>query len=79
MDELVLQRANKEAARRVGLVKSVSCHTRRRAFATHLLEHGYDIRTIQEQLGHRDVSTAMIAPQVLNRGGQGVSSPSDHV
>jgi integron integrase len=77
VDESVLQRAIKEAARRVGLVKPVSCHTLRHAFATHLLEDGYDIRTIQELLGHRDVSTTMIYTHVLNRGGKGVYSPID--
>jgi integron integrase len=75
--ESVLQRAIKEAARRVGLLKSVSCHTQRHAFATHLLEDGYDIRTIQELLGHLDVSTTMIYTHVLNRGGKGVYSPID--
>jgi integron integrase len=77
VDESVLQRAIKEAARRVGMVKPVSCHTLRHAFATHLLEDGYDIRTIQELLGHRDVSTTMIYTHVLNRGGKGVYSPID--
>jgi site-specific recombinase XerD len=75
--ESVIQWAIKEAARRVGLVKSVSCHTQRHAFATHLLEDSYDIRTIQELLGHRDVSTTMIYTHVLNRGGKGVYSPID--
>jgi site-specific recombinase XerD len=75
--ESVLQRAIKEAARRVGLVKSVSCHTQRHAFATQLPEDGYDIRTIQELLGPRDVSTTMIDPHVLNQGGKGVYSPID--
>ena len=77
VDESVLQRAIKEAARKVGMVKPVSCHTLRHAFATHLLEDGYDIRTIQELLGHRDVSTTMIYTHVLNRGGKGVYSPID--
>jgi integron integrase len=77
LDESVLQRAIKEARRRVGMVKPVSCHTLRHAFATHLLEDGYDIRTIQELLGHRDVSTTMIYTHVLNRGGKGVYSPID--
>jgi integron integrase len=77
VDESVLQRAIKEAARSVSIVKPVSCHTLRHAFATHLLEDGYDIRTIQELLGHRDVSTTMIYTHVLNRGGQGVYSPID--
>ncbi|MGH8065885.1 MAG: integron integrase [Candidatus Entotheonellia bacterium] len=77
VDESVLQRAIKEAARRVSIVKPVSCHTLRHAFATHLLEDGYDIRTIQELLGHRDISTTMIYTHVLNRGGKGVYSPID--
>jgi integron integrase len=77
VDESVLQRAIKEAARKVGLVKPVSCYSLRHAFATHLFEDGYDIRTIQELLGHRDVSTTMIYTHVLNRGGQGVYSPID--
>ena len=77
--ESVLQRAIKEAATRVGLVKSVSCHTLRHAFATHLLEDGYDIRTVQELLGHADVSTTMIYLHVLNRGALGVRSPADRL
>jgi integron integrase len=77
VDESVLQRAIKEAARSVSMVKPASCHTLRHAFATHLLEDGYDIRTIQELLGHRDVSTTMIYTHVLNRGGKGVYSPID--
>jgi site-specific recombinase XerD len=59
------------------MVKPVSYHTRRLAFTTHLLEDGYDIRTIQELLGHRDVSTTMIYTHILNRGGKGVYSPID--
>jgi site-specific recombinase XerC len=77
VDESVLQRAIKEAARRVSMVKPVSSHTLRHAFATHLLEDGLDIRTIQELLGHRDVSTTMIYTHVLNRGSRGVYSPID--
>ncbi len=79
LDESVLQRALKEAARKVGLAKPVSCHSLRHSFATHLLEDGYDIRTIQELLGHRDVSTTMIYTHVLNRGGRGVYSPVDRL
>jgi integron integrase len=73
----VVQRAVKEAVRRAGIVKHVGCHTMRHCFATHLLESGYDIRTIQELLGHKDVRTTMIYTHVLNRGGRGVKSPMD--
>ena len=79
LHESVLQRAVKEAVKKVGLTKPVSCHTLRHSFATHLLEDGYDIRTIQELLGHRDVSTTLIYTHVLNRGGKGVYSPLDHL
>ena len=72
-----LQRAVKEAVRRAGVQKNVGCHTFRHSFATHLLESGYDIRTIQELLGHKDVRTTMIYTHVLNRGGRGVRSPLD--
>jgi len=79
LHESVLQRSVKAAIREAGLVKPAACHTFRHSFATHLLEDGYDIRTVQELLGHKDLSTTMIYTHVVNRGWGAVRSPADRL
>lgn len=79
VQEQAIQRAVKQAVRDAGLTKPTTPHTFRHSFATHLLEGGYDIRTVQELLGHLDVSTTMIYTHVLNKGGKGLTSPLDQL
>lgn len=79
IDPKTLQRSVRNAVRAAGLTKPASCHTFRHSFATHVLEAGYDIRTVQELLGHQDVRTTMIYTHVMNWGGYGVKSPLDVV
>ena len=77
LHESTVQKAVKKAARQADLNKRISCHTFRHSFATHLLQDGYDIRTVQKLLGHKDVKTTMIYTHVLNRGPRAVRSPLD--
>jgi site-specific recombinase XerD len=76
-DPSVINKAIKVAVRRAGLTKHISAHTFRHSFATHLLQRGTDIRTIQQPLGHNDVATTMLYTRILQQGGQGVPSPLD--
>ncbi|MBN2403458.1 MAG: integron integrase [Spirochaetes bacterium] len=77
LDESVLQRAVKVAMQKAGISKQASCHTLRHSFATHLLEDGYDVRTVQELLGHENLNTTMIYTHVMKKGGLGIKSPAD--
>ncbi|MCG2815023.1 MAG: tyrosine-type recombinase/integrase [Candidatus Aminicenantes bacterium] len=77
--ETAIQKSVRTAIKKAGIQKYASYHTFRHLFATHLIENGYDIRTVQELLGHKDVRTTMIYTHVLNRGGRGVLSPADRL
>jgi site-specific recombinase XerD len=77
LSDTSVQKAVRRAVQRAGVDKQAGCHTFRHSFATHLREAGYDIRTVQELLGHKDVRTTMVYTHVLNRGGRGVKSPLD--
>jgi site-specific recombinase XerD len=77
VNKLVLQRVVKESMRKAGIPKAASCHKLRHSFATHVLEAGYDMRTVQELLGHKDAGTTRISTHMLNRGVRAVQSPAD--
>jgi integron integrase len=79
IDESIIQKMVKDAVTKAGLIKRATCHTFRHSFATHLLEDGYDIRTVQELLGHKDLKTTMIYTHVLNKGPAAVKSPADNL